>query len=476
MSDILSQLTSVSPRLHTSITSDEDYDKQLRDLIAYLQQPNRVSDIVAVSDFLLDLTIVVARLQNLDPASHSLSYLSVFVLKVKSAQGGNKYHLPEEIYPGGELWLKAVRFLRGFDPFQIQYAGHEWRQLVELVIQAAQSVSKPALAVSVIRDTILRLDPSSEVLTSIHSTFIKLSLMTRSYKLALPVLDRQICHFPTTTGQAYQEYYQPLLSRKHESSMVFITDASGFSTKLTYRDHLQFFLCGAMIYMALKRWDKALHFLSIVISCPVTNAVSKIMVEGYKKWVLVSLLGYGKMISHPGVISGHVMRTYQSLAKPYISLANAFEKSDIQRIRAEVEIAQSIFRIDNNTGLVYQVIVTEVESSVASLVMSGVLKAVLLHSQDHDNSTMLRFSSTAKSRIHQEHSVQERIMQEGHSLYVVARSIHQTNHELELGNEYFLFLQRSLKWSDNTGKGSVNAPDEAGNGFDVDEDIMGDIH
>ena len=51
-----------------------------------------------------------------------------------------------------------------------------------------------------------------------------------------------------------------------------------------------------MIYMALQNWDKALHWLSIVISSPVNDSVTKIMVEAYKKWVLVSLLGHGKVI------------------------------------------------------------------------------------------------------------------------------------------------------------------------------------
>lgn len=119
--------------------------------------------------------------------------------------------------------------------------------------------------------------------------------MSRSYSLAVPVLERQVCHFPAVTGQVYQNYHQPLLCGEHEFSTAFITDASGFSKQLTYRDHLQFFLYGAMIYMALKRWDRAHHYLSIVISCPVTNAISKIMVEGYKKWLLVSLLRNGKV-------------------------------------------------------------------------------------------------------------------------------------------------------------------------------------
>lgn len=50
-----------------------------------------------------------------------------------------------------------------------------------------------------------------------------------------------------------------------------------------------------MIYTVLKDWDKAIHWLSIVISSPVTGPVSKIMVEAYKKWLLVNLLGKGKV-------------------------------------------------------------------------------------------------------------------------------------------------------------------------------------
>lgn len=49
--------------------------------------------------------------------------------------------------------------------------------------------------------------------------------------------------------------------------------------------------------MALKEWRNALHFLGIVISTPSTSSVSLIMVEAYKKWVLVGLLEKGKVSS-----------------------------------------------------------------------------------------------------------------------------------------------------------------------------------
>lgn len=48
-----------------------------------------------------------------------------------------------------------------------------------------------------------------------------------------------------------------------------------------------------MIFMGLKKWKRALLFLEIVIMSPVVNNVSKIQVDAYKKWVLVSLMYKG---------------------------------------------------------------------------------------------------------------------------------------------------------------------------------------
>lgn len=49
--------------------------------------------------------------------------------------------------------------------------------------------------------------------------------------------------------------------------------------------------------MALRKWRKALHFLSMVVCSPVVNSVSMVMVEAYKKWILVGLLEHKKVCS-----------------------------------------------------------------------------------------------------------------------------------------------------------------------------------
>lgn len=85
----------------------------------------------------------------------------------------------------------------------------------------------------------------------------------------------------------------PYLCSRHYSSSTYTIPESGLSAKLEYRDHLIYFLYGAMIFMGLKKWKRALHFLEIVIMSPVVNNVSRIQVDAYKKWVLVSLLYKG---------------------------------------------------------------------------------------------------------------------------------------------------------------------------------------
>ena len=57
---------------------------------------------------------------------------------------------------------------------------------------------------------------------------------------------------------------------------------------------LLYFYYGAMIYTALKKFERALYFLEVVITTP-AMAVSHIMLEAYKKYILVSLILHGKV-------------------------------------------------------------------------------------------------------------------------------------------------------------------------------------
>ena len=114
------------------------------------------------------------------------------------------------------------------------------------------------------------------------------------------MLDKDISFFPLNSekqAEAAINALSPYLCSNHDSSSNYINPASGISDRLIYQDHLQYFLYGGMIYMALKDWERALFFLEVVIGVPVARdsggGASKIQLEAYKKWVLVGLLQKG---------------------------------------------------------------------------------------------------------------------------------------------------------------------------------------
>ncbi|KAJ5170651.1 uncharacterized protein N7500_003434 [Penicillium coprophilum] len=495
---LLSDIISASAHLTNSnqLPSDE-YDRRIRELVEYFR---RLQSTKALDSLASDKSVF----DHFDPAINSIPYLFLLHVQIQKAQEPNTNAVPADLHPSGNLWTHAAHFLASFNEVQVRYAGREWRLLVELVGQASQAASMPLLGATLIKDAMLRLDPSCAVFTSSHLLLVRLCLQAKAYSCALPVLNKQICHFPIPVGRSSSE--PSVLCADHGSAVSFMTEAAGFSSKLSYREYLQYFLYGGMVYMALKKWRNALHFLGIVISTPSTSSVSLIMVEAYKKWVLVGLLEKGKLCSPPSITAPHVTKVYQSLARPYIILARAFERSDLKRLNAEIDAAKGVWCADNNVGLVSQVVgaffsqtviklgktfaaltvadlskqvfpspvCAEVTgSAVSSLIMSRALNATLVQTKDHAGSSMLRFSSIhSLPRLSRELDLQSQLGQEMRLMETLVINLGETNNNLALSDEYVDSLNKGQAWS---GSSEVNPISVEEGGLDMDEDLMGDM-
>lgn len=244
---------------------------------------------------------------------------------------------------------------------------HKWPQRLafsqrDLFVNTFSWCTQPSLAMFPIRSAILRLDPSSSCFTSSHLIFVHLCLETREYHEALPVLKNDIYHFPLNPDKVASGPSTRFACSHHESSSAFITVASNLSDKLEYQDHLKYYLYGAMIYIGLRDWERALLFLEIVIASPIINTTSVIQVEAYKKWVLVSLLLKGRVsllylqksntlrpiylfppqpIPVPKTTAAQASKHYTALARAYDFLAKTFVNGLVEETTARSLIAVS---------------------------------------------------------------------------------------------------------------------------------------
>ncbi|XP_051023766.1 COP9 signalosome complex subunit 3 isoform X2 [Acomys russatus] len=117
------------------------------------------------------------------------------------------------------------------------------------------------------------------------------------------------------------------------------------------------FLCyyyyGGMIYTGLKNFERALYFYEQAITTP-AMAVSHIMLEAYKKYILVSLILLGKVQQLPKYTSQIVGRFIKPLSNAYHELAQVYSTNNPSELRNLVNKHSETFTRDNNMGLVKQ--------------------------------------------------------------------------------------------------------------------------
>lgn len=157
---------------------------------------------------------------------------------------------------------------------------------------------------------------------------------------ALPILDKDIYNFPSDPQKHVDDR---LPCAYHDLSATFITKSSNISASLTASDVHEYYLLGAHIYIGLRRYNRARLFLELVLSSPTQNVATPIMVEAYKKSILVSLLSTGSLTLTKGLVNTQMIKTYSSLAKPYEVLADVFKKRDVLRLDAEVAAAAAVW-------------------------------------------------------------------------------------------------------------------------------------
>jgi len=249
----------------------------------------------------------------LDPSVHSLGY--AFILGAKASS--------QKIDPQ-KFILQAHRFLMSCNPSQIRLVPTKFvlvcRRFKEMCVESHQSIR----AIKPLVVAIKKLRTSSETLTPVHCDLFQVCLLSKCYSSALSFLDPVFDVNPEVTG-------------------------------VTSKDMLLYFYYGGMILTGLKDFSKALIFFKMAITAPAI-VLSAIMVEAYKKFVLVSLIVHGKIISLPKYTSSVIQRHHKTSFPQYHELANAFITQNTDEVHKIAETHAEAFQKDRNLGLVKQCI------------------------------------------------------------------------------------------------------------------------
>jgi COP9 signalosome complex subunit 3 len=191
------------------------------------------------------------------------------------------------------------------------------------------------------------------MLTSTHCNLARYAYDTGCTQAILPLIEKTIVYYPGMTASS--TFDQRLPCDMDAPPPSYITKAFTLGLKAT--NILEYDLVCGMTWLQHRNWAEAFAAFERVVTYPTRDqGVSKIMVAGYKRWVLVGLLLNGHMPTEPAYASGAAKKAYSTLGKPYQALCSLFGLPNGAELRAAVEKFAEAWDEDNNVGLVREVL------------------------------------------------------------------------------------------------------------------------
>ncbi|KAI8808043.1 hypothetical protein BJ742DRAFT_709843 [Cladochytrium replicatum] len=249
----------------------------------------------------------------LNPSAHTLGYLHILVARLTQAQAD----------PAVALDAAAI-FVDVFDRKQVNIAPEHMNMFGQAIFRLAERLQRPLAAIGILRKAILRWPESPTFLTPLHPILFKACILAKNYNAALPVLS------------------------------VDISEVQPHAYNLRVQDFLLHHYYGAMLWIGLKRFDRAFEFLQLCITAP-ASVCSFVQVEAYRKYVLVSLILLGSFEPPPKYTSAAVIRACtSSLTGAYTDFAQSTKSGSVSRIQQSFVKHHDAFAKHRNLGLAKQ--------------------------------------------------------------------------------------------------------------------------
>jgi COP9 signalosome complex subunit 3 len=264
-------------------------------------------------------------LDALNPEFNTLGL--IHVLQMIITQGGK---IDKDLF-----MRKATEVIIHGSPKQIQVDPKRFAAVCKKFVELCREAKTPMRAIKPMIVAIQKVGADNH-LTPQHILLFQSCVSSKCYHAAVPVLD----------------------------NFVYLVDEK--ITGIKSEDTRLYYYYGGICYIALKKWKKAIQFFETVISAPALCA-SAIMIEGYKKFVLATLIYKGKIKDLPKYVNPTVTRAFKQFCGPYEDLAQAFSTKSFEILCQAITQHFAAFEKDHHNGLVSQVRAAFIQQTILRL-------------------------------------------------------------------------------------------------------------
>ncbi|CBJ27166.1 conserved unknown protein [Ectocarpus siliculosus] len=200
----------------------------------------------------------------------------------------------------------TLAFLEHCNWHQVTIAPRHLGSVCEKFGQVCISEGRASEALLPLRSAAIKMDGDRSSLTPLHPEFLQCCIAAKCYSLG---------------------------SRFMDDRPIFGVEP--VATGLTPVHFLRHFYYGGIVYIGAKQWKGALDSFLMLLTIP-ANVLSSLVIEGYKKMMLVSLIISGEVPPLPKYASNSVTRHLKSHTSDYEALVSCFQAGDVKGLNAAV--------------------------------------------------------------------------------------------------------------------------------------------
>lgn len=106
---------------------------------------------------------------------------------------------------------------------------------------------------------------------------------------------------------------------------------------------LTYYYFGGVIYTAMKNYSRAITFFEIALTT-LLPVMSQIMVESYKKFVLVSIIHLGSVPSLPKLSPPFIDRVLKPVCQGYLDIIPAYQSGDPMELQRTISKYHDVYQ------------------------------------------------------------------------------------------------------------------------------------
>lgn len=267
----------------------------------------------------------------LNTADHSLAIAQILHIKLSSVP--LDADLLNTVEP---LIVQTISFMKDAHYSDFEVHGLDiFSRMCKAFANLLIARNRPHLGIQPLKNVIKIVRREGELL-NVMTTFLLLCIRSNNFKPAMEVLNVDVVEI------------------RHEG------------TKMDVVDILLYFYYGGLCYLALKNYPRANLFFEITISAPAT-AISKIMIEAYKKYLLTSFIRYGK-VKTTTVKAGHSSNVFfKSVRGTTQAYNDVTECKTVAELQDNLSRNENLYNDDGNYGLVKQCVVSMHKRNIQKL-------------------------------------------------------------------------------------------------------------